>query len=105
LKITESELTDAINVLSNAKHTIQNCEKLAAVYTVRDHMYPTKPIERGYSANSNIADDVVGLYGRSDFLVAISEKKPSEAWLLMDDLMNTLYAINPRLYDSVMRRI
>ena len=103
MKITESELIDAIDTLSNGKHTIQNCEKLAAIYTVKDHMYPT--IERGYSADSNIADNTVGLYGRSDFLVAISDKNPKDAWLLMDDLMKTLYAINPRLYDSVMRKI
>lgn len=102
--LRESELTDAINVLSNGKHSIQNCEKLAAIYTVRDHLYPQEPIERGYSA-ANGENEQVGLYGDSDFLTAISRKNPVEAWLLMDELMQTLYAINPRLYDSVMRKI
>lgn len=101
--LTQSELTDAINVLSNGKHSIQNCEKLAAIYTVRDHLYPAEPIERGYSAAND--NEQVGLYGQSDFLTAISRKKPVDAWLLMDELMQTLYAVNPRLYDSVMRKI
>lgn len=102
--LTQSELTDAINVLSNGKHSIQNCEKLAAIYTVRDHLYPVEPIERGYSAANN-DNEQVGLYGQSDFLTAISRKNPVDAWLLMDELMQTLFAINPRLYDSVMRKI
>lgn len=102
--LSESELTDAIDVLSNGKHSIQNCEKLAAIYTVRDHLYPAQPIERGYSAASNNAEQV-GLYGDTEFLTAISRKNPVDAWLLMDELMQTLFAINPRLYDSVMRKI
>lgn len=101
--LSESELTDAIDVLSNGKHSIQNCERLAAIFTVRDHLYPDQPIERGYSAASNV--DQVGLYGDSEFLTAISRKNQVDAWLLMDELMQTLYAINPRLYDSVMRKI
>lgn len=102
--LTESELTDAINVLCAGKHSIQNCEKLAAIYTVRDHLYPTTDqIERGYSAAKD--NEQVGLYGQSDFLTAISRMNPVDAWLLMDELMQTLYAINPRLYESVMRKI
>ena len=101
--LTHSELTDAIDVLCAGKHTIQNCEKLAAIYTVRDHLYPSQPIEGGYSADNN--NNYVGLYGDTEFLTAISRKNPIDAWLLMDDLMQTLRAINPRLYDSVMRKI
>lgn len=101
--LTQSELTDAIDVLCNGKHSVQNVEKLAAIYTVRDHLYPAEPIERGYSATNN--NEQVGLYGQSEFLTAISRKNPVDAWLLMDELMQTLYAINPRLYESVMRKI
>lgn len=102
--LTEAELTDAIGVLCGGKHSIQNVEKLAAVYTVKDHLYPqAQPIESGYSAANN--DEQVGLYGNSEFLTAISRKKPVDAWLLMDELMQTLYAVNPRLYDGVMRKI
>ena len=103
--LTQSELTDAIDVLCNGKHSIQNVEKLAAIYTVRDHLYQTTDqIERGYSAANN-DNEQVGLYGQTEFLTAISRKNPVDAWLLMNELMQTLRAVNPRLYESVMRKI
>lgn len=48
---------------------------------------------------------VVGSYGESDFLKAMSGKDEREAWELMDELMQTLAVLNPRLRDSVMRQL
>ena len=31
---TQAELVDAIDQINNGKHSIQNCERLAAIYTV-----------------------------------------------------------------------
>lgn len=101
---TKAELIDAINELSEGKHTVQNCEKLAAIYTVLDHLYPAEEIPRGYSGEEPKAD-TVPQYGNSEFLEAISGMDPREAWLLMDELMTTLSVVNPRLYESVMRKI
>ena len=46
---TKAELIDAINELEEGKHSIQNCSKLAAIYTVLDHLYPPEEplIEKG----------------------------------------------------------
>ena len=41
----------------------------------------------------------------SEFLQAISGRKSSEMWAVMGELMDTLQAINPRLYNSVLRKI
>lgn len=102
--LTRAELDDAIHVLSDSKHSIQNCERLAAVYTVRDHMYPQQPnIERGYSTKND--SEKVGLYGASDFLMRISQIDTADAWMLMDELMETIKTINPRLYEGVMQKI
>ena len=41
----------------------------------------------------------------SEFFQAISERKSAEMWAVMGELMETLQAINPRLYNSVLRKI
>lgn len=105
---TKVELIDAINELEQGKHSIQNCEKLAAIYTVLDHLYPDESSEfdRGYSGSAEPkAESIVGDYGETEFLKAVKYQDSEEMWLLMDELMSTLLVVNPRLYDSVMRKI
>ncbi|WP_279280006.1 hypothetical protein [Pseudoflavonifractor sp. 524-17] len=40
--------------------------------------------------------DTLDQYGDSDFLRAVSGKPPSKAWMVMDELMDTLRVVNPR---------
>lgn len=112
---TKAELIDAINELEEGKHSIQNCEKLAAIYTVLDHLYPEEPrqeyaLDRGYSGDpeperKSEIEEKVGDYGTTDFLNSVAGRKAEDMWILMDELMTTLSVVNPRLYDSVMRKI
>lgn len=93
---------------------------LAACYVLQDHLATTddnsSPV--GYSTApppaveraENYADDLsgdpaVGDYGGSDFLQAIHGKRQRDVWEVMDELMETLAAVNPRVYDGVMRQI
>ena len=41
----------------------------------------------------------------SEFFQAISGRKSADMWAVMGKLMGTLQAINPRLYNSVLRKI
>ena len=41
----------------------------------------------------------------SEFFQAISGRKSAYMWAVMGELMDTLQAINPRLYNSVLRKI
>lgn len=41
----------------------------------------------------------------SEFLEAITDKNPKDIWMVMDELMSTLQALNPRLYQATMDRI
>ena len=95
----KSELIEAINELQNANHTIQNCNKLASLYTVLDHT------DKGYSNDEPIIEDKVDDYGNSDFLRLIAYKNAKDMWLLMDDLMYTLSVTNKRLYNSVIDKL
>ncbi len=49
--------------------------------------------------------ETAGEYGRSDFLQAIARKDLERLWLVMDELMDTLQAVNTKVYNGVMRKI
>lgn len=101
--ISRRELDGAIRECEDAPVSYQTCEKLATFYTIRDHAFKEEaPIEVEYSY-----DEPQGIddYGGSDFLQAIKGHPDGEIWLLMDELMEAVLITNPRLYDSVMRKI
>ena len=101
---TRAELEDAINELADGKHSIQNCERLAAIYTVLDHM-DNKP-DTGYSYDNKVeAETTVGKYGTSDFLTRVSGKPISKVWYLIDDLVNALSVLNPRLLNNFLDKL
>lgn len=104
---TKVELLDAINELSESKHSIQNCERLAAVYTVLDHLFPEDPENIGFEAKYSMDNGVEKIkeYGQSQFLKAIAGKNPDEIWLLIDDLMTALQVLNPKLYQSFLDKL
>lgn len=117
------EIDEAIAEIESGKTTYSACAKLADLYAVREHImrqmqdtqeYDEQPktttYTRGYSrAPGPIATvDSVGTvdsYGDSEFLLAIVGKAPASAWRIIDELMDALKMIQPRLYDSVMRRL
>lgn len=100
---TQAELMDAIDELEKGKHSIQNCEKLAAIYTVLDHLY--EPVyDRGYSGDNKIEPEI-GLYGKSEFLRTISGKPSKETWLLVDELIEALSVLNPRLQSNFLDKL
>lgn len=105
--LTKVELLSAIEELLDGKHTVQNCERLAAVYTVLDHLYPEDTdVFRGYSNDSGPEPQpIIGNYGNSDFLNAIAGKNAESVWLIVDELMDAVSVLNPNLYRSVLRRI
>lgn len=86
---SEQELKNFIAELSEGKHSYQNCERLAAVYTVMDHLHP-----KG-----------IGDYGESEFLQSIIGKDEREVFYLLDELLQIVNAINPKLYNSFLAKI
>lgn len=84
--------------------------KLADLYTIRNQMRREESaaeIESGYSAAAppEAASDVFPEIGDSDFLRAVAGKNLVDVLEVLDDLMDTLQAANPRAYSSVMRKI
>ena len=116
--ITEEALREAIaEVQGKRDPNRQDCIMLAAFYIIQDRLYSPERTDMlsGYSRSGppetvetqvfSEHDDVVGDYGDSEFLQAISGKDVVQCWKVVDDLMSTLWAINPRLYAGVLREI
>lgn len=110
--VTEKELLQAIEELEDkSSHSYDACAKLATFYTILDKVYGdsqhTEPVS-AYSAKPRIevtTEEVVVDVGDSEFLEAVQGMNAQDAWLLMDELMETLKVVNPRLYSGVIRQL
>ncbi len=104
--IDKDEIRRAIEELERRETTFSTCSKLADLYTVLDHAEPSPTYDRAYSrAAAPIIQEVSTSYGSSDFLQAVACKDAAAAWMVMDELMDTLKVVNGRVYESVMRKI
>lgn len=103
--ITLHDLDEAIMECQGKKNPDANtCIMLAAFYTIKEHLYPIKEAEpelHGYSYDSGN----VTYTGDSEFAQAIEGRSQTDVFAIMDELMETLKVINPRLYTSVMRKL
>lgn len=109
--ISEQDLKDAIAECQGARNpTANTCIKLAAFYTIYDHLYPRNPETKEevlpQRVFQQVEEDTVGDYGDTDFYRMIAGKKAGDVWAVMNELMeDTIKIINPRLYDGVMRQL
>ena len=99
---SKSELLKAIDDLEMAPATYQNAEKLATFYQLYDHLYTRREPEKRIESAREVTID---RYGGSEFLEVISDQKAEEIWLVMDELMTTIKALQPKLYQAAIDRI
>lgn len=82
--------------------------KLADLYTIRNQMRRAEGAEVAEApapAPPSTPAASVPDSGGSDFLRAVAGKNLVDVLGILDDLMDTLQAANPRAYSSVMRKI
>ena len=107
--ITEKDLQNAIaECQGERKPNANTCIKLAAYFTIYDHLFPQKAElteEVPQTIFQSVDEDIIGDYGDSDFYRLIKGRKAADIWGVMNELMDTLQVINPRLYDGVMRQL
>ena len=105
--ITMHDLEEAIAECQGQPHPNANtCIKLAAYYIIKDYMIDSKNgISNDYSFNSKFVEQKINYDSGTPFSNIIKDKSIDEVLEIMDDLMTTLQVINPRLYDSVMRKL
>lgn len=103
--ITEQDLREAIAECEGVtKPTANTCIKLAAFYTILDYMTGKEsPIVR--PPQYSMAIEPAIRYSESEFSKITEEKGMEKVFPVIDELMDTLMVINPKLYDSVIRKI
>ena len=99
--ISIDQIDGEIAVLEEEKPTHVIMQKLANLYTVRDHMtLDTQPVV------SNSVNLVIPPIGTDTEFADITEgKSVSKVFSIMDELMTTLKVVNPNLYASVIRKL
>lgn len=108
--LNDKEIALWISRLETEDSSWANYEKLAALYTIRAHQNGAVNMAQitEYSAAAApvaVHSETVGNYGDSDFLQTVAACSSEKAWSIMDELMSTLQVVNPRAYNSVMRKL
>lgn len=97
--LTKREILDAIRECEESVSSYRDCQRLATFYAIYDHMFP--PERQSKIKTETVIED----YGKSDFLLSVDGKNAEKVWKVIDELMFTLQAVNPKLYDDVMQKI
>ena len=105
--ITIKDLQEAIAECKGERDPNANtCIKLAAYYTIMEHMQDNSMSAQKYSfAAGPPPSAVVDYQGTSEFAECARGMPLNDFMAVMDELMSTLQILNPKLYNSVIRRV
>lgn len=98
--ITIEQINGEIAVLEDEKPTHVVMQKLANLYIVRDHMGIGEP-----DITAPVISERVTYESNSEFSQTIKGKDVNSVMPVVDELMETLEVVNPRLYQSVLRNL
>ena len=103
--ITEKDLREAIAECEGERNPNANtCMKLAAFYIIRNEMFGT-PVSNDIPVEYNGYSGSVGYNSGTEFSDMIKGKDFNDVIPLMDELMESVKIVLPRLYDSVINRL
>lgn len=89
---------DKLETCGQTTHPV--CQKLAYLYTVRDHQ------QHAPAYITQISQPTAQIFtADSDFLQAVSGKDMEQVLFVVDDLMDNLRVVAPRVYASVLEKI
>lgn len=96
--ITENELKRAIAQYQGLKDPNANdCIRLASYYTILDHTEEQQDEKQNYSFSVNPSN--------VKLKQALERKSVDEIILLIDELLEALEVLNPRLYSSFINKL
>ena len=113
--ITENDLKEAILECQGTRNpTATTCIKLAAFLIIKRELYPEKneqdpePFNEPPTVYSYAPPEPTGIVtyeSGTEFSELINGRNQEDVWPVIDELMDVLHAVNPRLYDGVMRKL
>lgn len=107
--IYEKDLDESIaRYQGETNPSIETCRKLAACLIVKRELFgeqeqPTSPAQYSYAPAP--AETTIQYDSGTEFAECINGRKPEDIWPIMDELMDTIHALMPRLYDGVMMKL
>lgn len=102
--ITERDLKEAIAECQGVRNPDANtCIKLAAFLTIQREMFGEEIPTRSFTYAP--ATGQIDYDSDTEFARLIKGKNPDDVWSVIDELMTTLDAVHPRLYDAVIREL
>ncbi len=99
--LSRLELLDAIDELEKSATTFQDCQKLATFVFLYDNLYGEKTQEAPERTRMSILED----YGTSEFYQAIKDKEAEKVLRILNETMDAIQILQPRLYDSVLTQL
>ena len=109
--ITEHDLLEAIAECQGSRNpNASTCIKLAAFYTILDHIKSEghddqPPVYSSAPAPMDPVETTIKYNSDSEFSWVISGKDPNTVWPVIDEMMAVLRVTQPRLYNGVMRKL
>ena len=102
--ITEQDLKEAIAECEGTRNpTSTTCIKLAAYYTILNHLYGDPLNMPDYSFALGPTKDLP--YSKSEFSQEVKEKGIDNVFPIIDELMEATMVINPKLYRNTLNKI
>ena len=106
--ITHEDVQAAIAECEGLRRPNANtCLKLAALYTIQDHMQTkTKEPQRntGYSF-ANQSPTKIMYQSETEFGDIVTGKDAEDVFAILDELLTTVQVMVPRLYDAVVMKL
>ena len=100
--ITEHDLREAIAECEGARNpSVSTCIKLAAFYTILEHLYEDEKEVAGYS----FANKQEIRFSNSEFSSIVKSIGIEKCFPILDEIMSTIYVTNPALYRSAIRQL
>ena len=102
--ISLQSVLDSIDEIEAMPDSYKKAEKLATFYTLRDALQG-KVTEQYRAAPVQEVEYTIGYHSGTEFGSIVEGKDSEMVWPVIDELMDTLHIINPRLYDTVLNRL
>lgn len=114
--ITQQDLQAAIaECIGERNPNANTCIKLAAYYTIQNELYGNSDklenqqpqIEQAYSyaPPPDEVETTIDYESDTEFGRTVTGRKAADVWPLIDELVETVRIVNPRLYAGFMRKL
>lgn len=108
--ITERDLQEAIAECEGQRNpNASTCIKLAAFYTIKNELFGNSdklnPPTPTYSYSAPPVENTIDYFSDTEFGRAIAGKRAADVWPIMDELMDAVSVLQPRLYASVLNKL